>query len=441
MPHNLTTGTDAPRRFTIRGLAFLFLPIFTVSLGYGAVLPILPLLMERLHASTAGGASALHAGLLTGLYIAAFVIAAPLWGKVTDARGPRPVLLMGLLGFAVATVWFGWADSLASGYLARFVAGVFAAGLLPATSALIVRDYRGEEQSSLLVWVNAAMVLGFLIGPVLSGSVHDLVAGVRPGVRALHATAVPIWTTSLLALAAMIGVVWGLRERVCVEPVSDAAAAPRTAPRITRTLLALSACAAFGLGVFEVGLSLQSQQVWRWSLRDLGWLFAVCSLVMLAIQLGLFVRLRRALRAEVLIIGGFLAMAAGFTLLTRASVYGAVVLVVALVAFGSGVLGPTLSLAMAKESGGEVGTAIGFQNAAGNLGQAAGSAAAGVLFSVFSTRSFGIVGVSMVVLAMGVWAIARARGGLLRPASAALDAVMPSVPGRRLQRNYDEDRQ
>jgi MFS family permease len=131
------------RALKFSGFALLYLPLFTVALGYGAVLPILPRVLDRLHGVAGAAGLPLHAGLLTGIYIGAFVVAAPIWGRITDLRGPRPVLLIGLLGYAAATLWFGFVDSLAAAYLARFVAGAFAAGLLFAARVRSVRATSG----------------------------------------------------------------------------------------------------------------------------------------------------------------------------------------------------------------------------------------------------------------------------------------------------------
>ncbi len=127
-----------PRTMRPGETVLLLMPLFSVALGYGAILPVLPGLLERLHGDSEVDALPLHAGLLTGIYVGAFVIAAPLWGRVTDRRGPLGVLLAGLVGFAAATLWLGAASTLFSAYVSRFVAGAFAAGLLPATAASIV---------------------------------------------------------------------------------------------------------------------------------------------------------------------------------------------------------------------------------------------------------------------------------------------------------------
>ena len=90
-----------------REIVLLYLPLFSVALGYGAVLPILPTLLERLHGGTDLGSLPWLAGLLTVVYIGAFAIAAPLWGRIIDLRGSRLVLLLGLLGYAASTFSFG----------------------------------------------------------------------------------------------------------------------------------------------------------------------------------------------------------------------------------------------------------------------------------------------------------------------------------------------
>lgn len=392
-------------------VALLYLPLFTVALGYGAVLPILPSVLERLHGAAGDAALPLHAGLLTGIYIGAFVIAAPLWGKVTDRRGPRLVLLTGLLGYAAATVWFGFVTSLAAAYLARFVAGAFAAGLLPATSALITARCRDEERARHLGWVSAASIVGFLVGPALTGWVHSVLASPAMNTSALHVTAVPIWTTGVIALASAFGVAWSVGSRHRKAPEADPATPPgaKAAPLAKHWILMLSALGAFGIGAFEVGLSLQSQQLWRWSPGDLAWLFAVCSLVMLAIQFAVFTPLRRHVRPETVVVSGFVMMGAGFAFMASTPVYGIVMGLVALIALGSGVLLPTLSVATADQAGAAVGTAIGYQNAAGNLGQAAGSAAAGLLFTALPAVSFLAVALLMFATAIVAWRIVRAR--------------------------------
>ena len=83
-----------------RALSALLLAMFAVTVGYGIVLPILPFLIERLAGTADTATLSRHTGLLTGTYTLALFLFAPLWGRVSDRRGRRPVILLGLIGFA-----------------------------------------------------------------------------------------------------------------------------------------------------------------------------------------------------------------------------------------------------------------------------------------------------------------------------------------------------
>ncbi len=396
----------APRLRAFAGLAWLYWPLFSVGLGYGAVLPILPGFLARVPGAAAQRGVSLHAGMLTGLYIGAFVIAAPVWGQVTDRRGPRFVMGAGLLGYVCATVWFGLAASLGAMYAARFVAGAFAAGLVPATSALIAERYRNEARVQGLAWMSAASSVGFLFGPALTGWTHGILDLMRLSpANPLHLTAVPIWTTCAIALAAALGLIRG------VPPALGQSSADRAAPATggstvppRRGNLLLSGLGAFGLGAFEVGLALQSRRVWALSPSELGSLYVVCSAVMLAIQFAAYAPLHRRVRAKRLIVGGFAMMAAGLALLPATVFYAWIASLVGLIALGSGVSLLTLTVAAADAAGANVGSAIGIQNAASNLGQAAGLVAAGVLFSELPVDPFWVVAAVMLASAVAsVW--------------------------------------
>jgi predicted MFS family arabinose efflux permease len=134
---------------------------------------------------------------------------------------------------------------------------------------------------------------------------------------------------------------------------------------------------------------------------------------MLAIQVLLFDRLQRQLQPAVLVVGGFVLMTAGFAFMASATAYGVVVVLVAVIALGSGVLLPTLNVAMVEKAGSAVGTAVGYQAAASNLGQAAGSAAIGLLFIVKPNASFTFVAVATFLAAVAAGILARLRGARL----------------------------
>ena len=79
----------------------LMLAVFTVSVGFGIVLPLPPDLIEQLLGAGAEAAQvSRHTGFLTGVYTLALFLFAPAWGWASDWLGRRSVLLVGLLGLA-----------------------------------------------------------------------------------------------------------------------------------------------------------------------------------------------------------------------------------------------------------------------------------------------------------------------------------------------------
>jgi len=111
-----------------RSIVALVLAVFTVSVGYGVVLPLLPDLVGRLLPVGAAQARvSWHTGMLTAAYSLALFLAAPVWGLLSDTYGRRRVLLTALVGFGVATAAFSLVDTVAWVYLQRFLSGLFAA--------------------------------------------------------------------------------------------------------------------------------------------------------------------------------------------------------------------------------------------------------------------------------------------------------------------------
>jgi MFS family permease len=222
-------------------------------------------------------------------------------------------------------------------------------------------------------WLSAASALGFLFGPALSG-----------WLAALHLVA-PFSAVSAMGGAVWFAVYFGLTDTVGSRGATSAL--PHVGVPLLPNLLALSLLVMFGLGSFEVSLTLQGQQLLKLKAAEVSLMFVECSLVMILVQAYVFSPLTKRLGGEFLALA-FLAMAAGTALLPYSASYYMLLLVVGLIAAASGILIPVLAYLVSLAAGARQGTVLGAQTAASNLGQAVGSATAGWLFGIFVEAPF-----------------------------------------------------
>jgi multidrug resistance protein len=164
-------------------LLIIFLTIFIDLLGFGLVIPILPFYAEHY------GASAFQVGLLSMSYSLMQFIFAPIWGRISDRTGRRPVLLLCLFGTAVGHLVFAFADSLIMLFIARSLTGIAAASI-PVAMAYISDVTTEENRAKGMGLVGAAFGLGFIFGPAIGGILSQ------------YGFPVPIYFASLLSIIA-----------------------------------------------------------------------------------------------------------------------------------------------------------------------------------------------------------------------------------------------
>ena len=128
--------------------------------GFGIVLPILPLYAERF------GASATTIGILLASFSVAQLLMAPVWGRVSDRIGRKPVILISLFGTAAGSFLTGAAGSLPLLFLGRLVDGASGASVSVAQAA-VADVAEPSERPRLLGLLGAAFGLGFVAGPAL----------------------------------------------------------------------------------------------------------------------------------------------------------------------------------------------------------------------------------------------------------------------------------
>lgn len=369
-----------PPRWSV--VTALMAAMFTIAVGYGVVLPILPFSIERLAGTGDAAAISRNTGLLTGTYALALFLFAPLWGRVSDRLGRRPLILFGLVGFALTLALFGLINRLPLLYLVRFLNGLFAAAVTPAAYALVgdlaLSRARRAHQFALL---NIAATAGFLVGPLIGGLVLGGARAFAPWLATAPVPA-PFLATAALALLA-VPFVWRLLPVVPRLSGGPAAMGISREYHVVRMrLLTIALVTAAAVGAFEVGLSLRGKEILGLDAYRIGMMFTECSLVMFVAQGLVFSPLVKPETTRWLLVPGLAALAVGLIAVSFANGYLALVLAVGLIAASAGILSPIVTYWISLGAGETQGAELGLQTAAASLGQALGSAAGGLLFDV-----------------------------------------------------------
>ena len=366
-------------------MAVLMLSVFTVSMGYGILLPLLPYLIERL-LGTAGDAVQVSraTGLLTGLYTLSLFFFAPVWGWMSDRYGRRPILLIGLLGFSATMLTFAFIENLTAIYAERFLSGMFAAAVTPVALA-VIGDLAATEEARArrLTFVSLAGISGFLLGPMLGVFISRGAANTFPIFSATGSLAVPLAATAVTALLVAIAAAVTVPGTNHADAAADRSQpVSQSGPWLVPRLLSLAFIVSAGIGVFEVGLALRGKQELGLTQYQIASMFTLCSLVMFIVQAIVFSPWVRPATTRWFIAPALAVLATGLFLVPRASDFTLMLVVVGAVAASAGILSPILTYWVSSKAGKMQGAQLGKQTAAASLGAAVGSAAGGLLFDV-----------------------------------------------------------
>lgn len=383
----MTTETHRSGGVPPGTLVALMLAVFTVSVGYGVVLPLLPSRIEQLIGPGVPVVQvSRNVGLVTGIYTVALFLFASIWGRISDRRGRRGILLVGLVGLAATMLTLPSVDGLWALYAERFLSGMFAAAVTPVASAAIgdlaVTD---EMRARRLTFVSLSGVSGFLLGPMLGVFIARSSATLLSNPRLSDSLTIPFAATGGLALIAALAVgiaIPGATQRSLLR--KDAGLPHLIARWVLPTLLALTFIVSAGIGVFEVGLALRSKQELGLSPYQIAIMFSECSLVMFVAQAIVFSPLMRPQATRWLVPPAFGVLTVGLFLMPRASGFTGMLIVVGTIAASAGILSPVLTYWISSTADNAQGAELGKQTAAASLGAAVGSISGGLLFEVAS---------------------------------------------------------
>ncbi len=357
-------------------LRVVFSTILIDFAGFSVLLPVLPLLADRM------GASATQIGLMTSLYALAQLLFLPAWGWVSDRVGRRPVLLVSLLGSAASFLLLAYADSILSFYLARVLAGFFAASI--GTAQAVVTDLTTpSERAGGMGMIGAAFGIGMVVGPLLGG------------VLALLHPQAPFFGMAALAATNLAFAAWALPEsrppHFARPPWRDLARALIPAPlrlfvQVHEPRIALYLVLFFvlfsGFAVVEAMVTLYLGRSFGANTLDAAQIFAVIGLALAFTQGVLLRRLLIVLDEATLLVAGLVVMCAGIACVPLAPSLGWFYVLGPLIALGNGLAFPAFtslySKACREENAGEL---LGQSNSMATAGRIVGAVGGGALMT------------------------------------------------------------
>ncbi|MDH3714896.1 MAG: MFS transporter [Gammaproteobacteria bacterium] len=408
---------------------------FVGTLGFSIVLPFMVFLVTK------WGGNAIVYGVLASTYSFFQLLGAPLLGKWSDRYGRRKILLLSQLGTLLSWLIFLTAfvlptdalleiDSSTLGqftltlpllvlFAARATDGLTGGNVSVANAYLadITDDaHRSENYGRMAVSTN----VGFIAGPALAGLLGATV----------HGEILPVATALLVSFVATLLIGFGLRESRPVALATDPqtpnackvfgqetkecfvrhceALSNRDILRLPQipALLGINFLVMLGFSVFYIAFPTHAATRLDWQVTDTGAYFATLSLFMVVVQGPLLSRLSKKLSDTVLIVGGSLALGAGFAFLLSddtTMIYAAALLI----ALGNGLMWPTFMAVLSRRAEGRVQGAVqGFASSLGAAASIVGLISGGLLYTWMGAWVFAVPAAITVCVALLAFATA-----------------------------------
>lgn len=360
-------------------IGIIMLLLMTIFVGFGIIIPVLPEVVK-------GAGAEYHNALLLSVYSAASFLMSPIWGGLSDRIGRRPIILIGLLGFSVSFLIFGFADgNLWVMYVSRILGGLFSGAATACAVAYVADITTAENRTKGMGMVGMSIGLGFIFGPAIGG------------ILSRWGTYIPFFVASGLALASFLFAFAILKESLSVDKrtsVKEKAPSRWTAfDGASKYLYVLSFFVSFTLAGLEATLQYYQMGKIGATPFDIGMMFLASGIVGALIQGGVVRRLVKQ-GAEQRVIGiGLLLSAAGFFLLLYSSSVVTAAIYLSVFGAGNALIRPCVTSLITQRTKVGQGVATGLSSSMDSLGRIAGPLLGGAVFAIAHSLPFIIGGV------------------------------------------------
>jgi DHA1 family tetracycline resistance protein-like MFS transporter len=386
-------------------LAALFFTVFLDLLGFGLVVPFLPDLARQ-----EMGASSLVAPLLGTAYSLMQFLFVPVWGRLSDRVGRRPVLLWSIAANVLGMTLLGVAPNLWLLFAARIWSGIATANIAVA-QAYVADATPPEGRARGMGMIGVAFGLSFILGPFIGGELGQLVLFGRQG-------ALAGLTAAALSLSNLLLALWLLPESLSPDlrarrsrpgfafDLSDLRLAMRV--RGVPLGLAINFLVIFWFAGMEQTFAMFTDDSFGMGIAATGQVFAFVGIVAVLVQGGLIHPLTRRFGEARLIQAGAVTLAVAFALVGWSASLGstarfALFVGAGLIAFGSGLLTPSVSSYMSRCADlASQGVTLGALQSAAALARVFGPVGGGFLYENIGKAAPYFLGSAGMILAAGL---------------------------------------
>lgn len=364
-------------------IVIIFITIFIDLIGFGIVLPVLPLYAERYNASET------VIGLMIASYSATQFIFAPILGRLSDRVGRRPVLLVSLIGTSLGFLLMGFAHVLPVGlslfglaptivwlFIARIIDGI-SGGNISTAQAYIADVTPPDQRSKGMGLIGAAFGLGFIFGPAIGG----LMSHFSPEA--------PFFFAAALAAINATALYFLLPESLAAEHRSEAnrrttisQVLEESGSQQLKPLMATYFFATLAFAMLTSTYALFTNHRFHFDAIHTGYMFTYVGVIGAIIQGGLLGRLVKAFGEKTLAVIGTVIFATSLFALPLSSTLLMLILTSTGIAIGNSFVTPTLNgMASKSVSPSLQGRVLGAMASAGSLARVFGPALGGWLLS------------------------------------------------------------
>lgn len=354
--------------------------MFLVMVGFGIIIPVLPFYAENI------GASPTELGLLMAIYSLMQLLFAPMWGRISDRIGRKPVIMIGILGLSISFFLMAISTKLWMLFAARIIGGILSSANMPIVMAYVADITTEEDRGKGMGIIGAATGLGFIFGPAIGGVFSEIQLNL------------PFYIAGASSLLTFFLVMVVLKESLTPEKRNTAKKQKQSLKQALSGPISMLFFLQFFVSISLAGL--EATFAYFAAVRanldavKLGYIFMIMGLAQAFVQGGLIGKLTKKFGEGTVIQIGIIISAIGFGLILLTKDFVTAAIYLTIFGVGNGLIRPGVSSLLTKKSTAGHGSTTGLLSSFDSLGRIIGPPLGGWLYSV----SFNLPYVSGIII-------------------------------------------